>query len=281
MNPKALPWRLALRSLAAAPIPIAMLLGHLYLELAHLLAPALEQRARKNLALAGIDARVMARKSRRALVRFLVVLARFPRLSRTGCSRWVRCEGWEHFDAAVERGRGVLVISGHVGHWELGALAIGMAGHPMHLLVHRSRHHEMEAYLEQLRTGSGNRLIGNLGAARAIASLLKKNEVVTTLIDTVPSWLAADLEIRFLDGQIRTTTALARLVRATDAAMVPAFVLWSKAERRYVLRFERPVELSGDEAADTVRLFARLERVVRENPDQYLWIFDPGWAGAK
>jgi len=124
-------------------------------------------------------------------------------------------------------------------------------------------------------------LIGNLGAARAIASLLKKNEVVTTLIDTVPSWLAADLEIPFLDGQIRTTTALARLVRATGAAMVPAFVLWSKAERRYVLRFERPVELSGDEAADTVRLFARLERVVRENPDQYHWIFDPGWAGAK
>ena len=223
----------------------------------------------------------MARQSRRALARFLVVLARFPKLSRIGCSRWVRCEGWEHFHAAVERGGGVLVISGHIGHWELGALAIGMAGHPMHLLVHRSPHREMEAYLEQLRTGSGNRLIGNLGAARAIASLLKKNEVVTTLIDTVPSWLAADLEIPFLDGQIRTTTALARLVRATGAAMVPAFVLWSKVERRYVLRFERPVELSGDEAADTVRLFARLERVVRENPDQYLWIFDPGWAGAK
>jgi len=280
MNPKALAWRLALWTLAAAPVPMAMLLGHLYLRLVHLLAPELEQRARRNLALAGIDARA-ARQSRRALVRFLVVLARFPRLSRTGCSRWVRCEGWEHLHAAVERGCGVLVISGHIGHWELGAFAIGMAGHPMHLLVHRSPHREMEAYLEQLRTGSGNRSIGNRCAARAIASLLKKNEVVTTLIDTVPAWLPADLEIPFLDGQIRTTTALARLGRATGAALVPAFVLWSKAERRYVLRLERPVELSGDEAADTVQLFARLERVVRENPDQYLWIFDPGWAGAK
>jgi len=280
MIARTLPWRLALWTLEAAPISLAMLLGHLYLGLARLFVPALERRARENLARAGMDARGMVRGSRRSLVRFVVALVRFRGLNQANCSRWIRVEGWEHFHAAMRRGRGVLVISGHVGHWELGAFAAGLAGHPVRLLVHRSRHGEMEAYLEELRTASGNRLIENQGAARAVASALKRNEVVATLIDTAPSWLPADVEIPFLGGRIRTTTALARLTCATGAAIVPSFVLWSEEERRYVLRFEGPLALSGDHAEDTRRLFATLEQVVRACPDQYFWIFNPGWACA-
>jgi KDO2-lipid IV(A) lauroyltransferase len=258
-----------------------MLLGHLYLGLARRLVPALERRARENLSRAGIDARGVVRRSRQSLVRFVVVLVRFRGMSQASCSRWLRVEGWEHLDAALRRGRGALVISGHVGHWELGALACGLAGHPMRLLVHRSPHREMEGYLEKLRTQPGNRLIENRGAARAVVSALKKNETVTTLIDTAPSWLPADVDIPFLGGGIRTTTALARLAGLTGAAVVPSSVLWSEAERRYVLRFDEPLALSGDPAEDTRRMFATLEQVVRESPDQYFWIFNPGWAGAK
>jgi KDO2-lipid IV(A) lauroyltransferase len=281
MIARLLPWRLALWTLGTAPLPIAMLLGHLYLGLARLFAPALERRARENLARAGMDARGVVRRGRRSLVRFMVVLTRFNGLSRANCSRWIRIEGWEHLRAAAGRGHGVLVISVHVGHWELGALAAGLAGHPSRLLVHRSPHREMEAYLEKLRTLSGNRLIENRGAAWAVVSALKKNQTVTTLIDTAPSWASADVEVPFLGSEIRTTTSLARLAYLTGAAMVPSSVLWSEAERRYVLRFEQPLASSGDHAQDTRRLFASLERVVREYPDQYFWIFDPGWAGAK
>lgn len=276
-----LPWRLALWTLEAAPVPLAMLLGHLYLGLARLLAPALERRARENLALAGMDARGAVRRHWRFLVRFVVVLARFRGLNQANCSRWIRIEGWEHLHAAARRGRGVLVVSGHVGHWELGAFASGLAGHRVRLLVHRSRLHEMEAYLAKLRTRSGNRLIENRGAARAVVAALKKNETVTTLIDTAPSWLPADVDLPFLGGRIRTTTALARLASLTGAAVVPSFVFWSEAERRYVARFDMPLALSGDHADDTRRLFAALEQAVRENPDQYSWFFDPGWAGAR
>ena len=54
--------------------------------------------------------------------------------------------------------------------------------------------------------------------------------------------------------------------------MIPGFALWSDAENRYVLRFLPPLEMSGDAAVDTARLQKVLEGVIREYPDQWLWI---------
>jgi KDO2-lipid IV(A) lauroyltransferase len=48
--------------------------------------------------------------------------------------------------------------------------------------------------------------------------------------------------------------------------------LWSPEENRYVLKFYEPVEITGDLAADTQRLHSQLESVIREYPDQWLWI---------
>ena len=54
--------------------------------------------------------------------------------------------------------------------------------------------------------------------------------------------------------------------------MIPGFALWNAAERRYVLRFYPPVAMTGDAAADTQALHTVLEGVIREHPDQWLWI---------
>jgi KDO2-lipid IV(A) lauroyltransferase len=67
-------------------------------------------------------------------------------------------------------------------------------------------------------------------------------------------------------------TGFARLAAHSGAVVIPGFALWSQAERRYVLRFYPPVEMTGDAVADTQRLHARLESVIREYPDQWLWI---------
>jgi KDO2-lipid IV(A) lauroyltransferase len=48
--------------------------------------------------------------------------------------------------------------------------------------------------------------------------------------------------------------------------------LWSEAEGRYVLRFYPPVEITGDAVEDTRRLQRQLETVIRQHPDQWLWI---------
>jgi len=54
--------------------------------------------------------------------------------------------------------------------------------------------------------------------------------------------------------------------------VIPGFALWSESERRYVLRFYPPVEMTGDTVEDTRRLQRQLETVIREHLDQWLWI---------
>ena len=58
----------------------------------------------------------------------------------------------------------------------------------------------------------------------------------------------------------------------TGAAVIPGFAIWSQAERRYVLRFYPHVPMTGDPLDDTQRIHAVLEQVIREHPDQWLWI---------
>jgi len=75
-----------------------------------------------------------------------------------------------------------------------------------------------------------------------------------------------------------TTSGLARIALRTDAAVVPGFLSWDAAEKKYRLRFERTVELTrtGDEKTDIVENTARFTRVIedyiRAHPDQWLWV---------
>ena len=67
-------------------------------------------------------------------------------------------------------------------------------------------------------------------------------------------------------------TGFAKLAAHSGAAVIPGFALWSTAERRFILRFFPAVEMSGDAARDTQAVQSVLEQVIREHPDQWLWI---------
>lgn len=68
------------------------------------------------------------------------------------------------------------------------------------------------------------------------------------------------------------TSAFARLAHRTGAVVIPGFALWSEAQQRYVLHFYPPVPMTGNVQADTQSIHTVLESVIREHPDQWLWI---------
>jgi Kdo2-lipid IVA lauroyltransferase/acyltransferase len=63
-----------------------------------------------------------------------------------------------------------------------------------------------------------------------------------------------------------------RLANHTGAAVIPGFALWSDVERKYVLKFYPILEMSNNDREDTQRLHRFLESVIREHPDEWLWI---------
>jgi Kdo2-lipid IVA lauroyltransferase/acyltransferase len=78
--------------------------------------------------------------------------------------------------------------------------------------------------------------------------------------------------VDFFGMQACAGAAFVKFAHHSGAAVVPGFALWEPKERRYVLRFYPEIPMTGDVQADTQRIHRLLESVIREYPDQWLWI---------
>lgn len=207
----------------------------------------------------------------RSLGRLLATVARLPHLTRGNIDRYIRYEGREHFDRALAQGRGALFFTAHLGNWELSAFAHGLMSRPMHVVVRPLDNPLLDAYASHLRTLSGNRIIGKKEYARGILKALAANEAVGILADqnATPE---EGVFVDFFGVPACAHAGFARLAAHSGAVVIPGFALWNEREGRYVLRFDEPIAMPGDVAADTQRLQSHLEAVIREHPEQWLWI---------
>ena len=207
----------------------------------------------------------------RSIARLLVAFARFPEINRQSVSEWIRYEGFEHYEEAKRRGKGVLFATAHLGNWELSAFAHALMAETMNIIVRPLDNSAVDELVESRRTLSGNRIIEKKDAARGILKALGRNEAVGILIDQ-NSNLSEGVFVDFFGIPACANAAFAKIAARTGAAVIPGFALWSEKEHRYILRFYPIVDMTGDVVDDTGRIQKILESVIREHPDQWLWI---------
>ena len=265
-----------LLSLERTPERLAWPLARIYARLLDAALPRLRRVAMFNLALVfpGLTTGERQRLTDgvfRSIARLLLVFAKFPRLERGNVEKWIRLEGVAHVEAARARGRGILFATAHLGNWELSAFAYALLVEPMHVVVRPLDNPLIDELVERRRTLSGNHLIQKKEFARGILKALAANQAVGILADQNSS-PDEGVFVNFFGLPACASTGLARLAAHSQAAVIPGFALWSETERRYVLRFYPPVEITGDLASDTQRIQSRLESVIRQYPDQWLWI---------
>jgi Kdo2-lipid IVA lauroyltransferase/acyltransferase len=248
----------------------------LYTKLLDLAVPRLRRIAMRNLELA-YPGKTRAERSRivdgvfRSIARLLTVFARFPQLNRANIHEWISYEGLDNYLKAKERGRGVLVATAHLGNWELSAFAHALMTEPMNIIIRPLDNPAIDRLVEERRRMSGNRLIEKWDSARAILRALHQNEAVGVLIDQNTS-LHEGVFVDFFGVPACANTAFVRLAARTGAPVIPGFALWSGEQRRYILRFYPEIPMTGDTQTDTQALHSLLESVIREYPDQWLWI---------
>jgi KDO2-lipid IV(A) lauroyltransferase len=261
------------KSLEWAPAPLAHWLARCYARLLDLAIPRLRRVARDNLSMAlpGANHSEIIDGVFRSIARLLVTFAKFPSIRRDNVERWIRWEGREHFDDAIREGRGVLFATAHLGNWELSAFAHALLAAPMNVVVRPLDNPLIDALVERRRSLSGNRPIFKKDFARAILKALAANEAVGILADQNAS-LDSGVFVDFFGMPACAGTGLAKLAAHSGAAVIPGFALWEEAERRYVLRFYPAVPITGDVTRDTQAVQKRLEDVIRQYPDQWLWI---------
>jgi Kdo2-lipid IVA lauroyltransferase/acyltransferase len=189
----------------------------------------------------------------------------------------MRVEGLEHYLAAQARGKGVLIITGHLGAWELSAFYHSLMGHPMGMIIRNLDNRRLDQYVNGIRCLHGNFVISKDEFGRGLLKAIRAGGTVGILMDTNMTPPQGEF-VRFFGIDACTGTGLAHIARQTGAAVLPGFMLWEPAERRYVLHFGPEVEMprTADRAADilegTRRCTAVIESWIRRYPDQWLWI---------
>lgn len=205
-----------------------------------------------------------------SIERLIRTFGEFPLMNRQNISRWIRYQGFEHFEEAKRRGRGVLFATAHLGNWELSAYAHALMAEPMSIVVRPLDNPLLDEFVKRRRAASGNRVLGKKDFLRGVIESLRSNQAVGILIDQDAG--TSGVFVDFFGRKASVDAGFARLAHRTGAAVIPGYALWSAVEQRFILHFEPIVEMTGDVAVDSQQLHSILERMIRQYPDQWLWV---------
>lgn len=271
-----------LKGLAVLPRPLAWGLATGMVRILYAWMPRLRKTAEINLRIAfpgWSDERreIAIRGMLRNLGRMAAEFARLPKHSKENIGRIVVMDGHENFLEAQRHGKGVLVLTGHIGGWELSSFAHALYGYPLHYMARPLDNKRIDALVNGYRCLSGNRPIFKNESARVMLKVLKGAGTIGILADqnTMPD---EAVFVNFFGKPASTTTGIARVAWHTGAAVVPGYAVWDESIQKYRLCFEPPVELirTGDAERDvlenTQKFTAVLEEIIRKYPEQWVWV---------
>jgi Kdo2-lipid IVA lauroyltransferase/acyltransferase len=273
---------LLLTSLALLPRSLAILSGRVIARLVFHLHRRLRRVGEQNLALAmpqldSIQRAMIIRRAFDSMGRLLGEFSQFPKLTADRIRDVVVYEGLENYERAAARGRGVLMLTGHFGSWELCAFAQGVYGHPLSFLVRPLDNALLDRLITRYRRFSGNLTIDKNRAVRPVLEALKQGRDVGLLID-VNMVREEGVFCDFFGIPACSTTGLAVFALRSGSPVVPGFLFWDEqiGKHRLLFRPEVPIIRTGDFKEDvrinTAEFTRIIEEQVRERPDQWLWV---------
>ena len=225
--------------------------------------PELDERAR----------RALARRSLRHTACAALEMGALWSVDRERLSSWVRAvEGEEHLQAALAGGRGVVLLSPHVGAWELVGMYLSLR-HPLNAIYRPPRLRELHDTLLAGRQRFGARLVpAGFHAVRTLLGGLRRNEICAILPDQDPG-RGGGVMVPFFGVPANTATLPARLIAKTNAAAVLAWAERLPRHQGYRMHF-RPAspEVHDDDLERATAAINRdVEAVVRTLLPQYQW----------
>jgi Kdo2-lipid IVA lauroyltransferase/acyltransferase len=184
--------------------------------------------------------------------------------------------GLSKLQQQLERsGRGLLVLSAHLGNWDMLACAAARCGLPVNVITRQIKTGWVNRFWMNRRRECGVNLLPAQGSAVKTVRALRDQEVVALVLDQHEP---GGVPTPFFGRPAATGAALARLALATGAPVVPAFLLRTDTDEGFQLQVGEALELSHtgrreiDIKANTQLFTQQIEAQVRLNPDQWLWL---------
>ena len=262
-----------LKALAALPLPLLHAIGTLAGWLVYLASPRFRTYLRENLAAAGYRESALLRATIAEAGKGVLELPAIWMQSRERVlERVVQEDGWELVESARKRGKGVILLTPHLGCWEI-AGQYGGRSDPLTILYSPPK----LAWLEPLMRAGRDRehvrsVPADLSGVRAMLRALRRNEAIGILPDQVPGPNEGEWA-EFFGRPAYTMTLVARLSQKTGAPVVLAWAERLARGRGYRMRIEPlPEALPGESAVR--RMNRGIEALIRGCPQQYLWAYN-------
>jgi Kdo2-lipid IVA lauroyltransferase/acyltransferase len=220
--------------------------------------------------------RRVARRSFETFGRFLFEQVSAARFEPAELVRRFDVVGAEHLAAATAAGRGVLLLTGHFGPFDLAAHPVRPHVAKLHLVYRPASNPLVDGELRAIRERTGAILLPRQRVAQRMFLALRQGEVVAAAIDQRVNPLAGIL-VDFLGRPAWATSVPALLQQRTGGAVVPLFT-YPAGRGRYRLEIDPPVSVDGlgddPEAELTRRYFEPLERRIRRDPELWMWLHE-------
>ena len=281
-------WLLRLGFVLSRRLPLTWryVLGALGGEAVYWCWPAKRRNTRRNMAVVtgdsprGAVAAAMARASLRNYGRYIIDFLNLPTLAPADVARRAHVQGWEHADRALEAGKGVIFVTGHLGLWDY-APSVAAARYPgrVYVVAEPFASPRVDRLIQGQREAKGVMVIP-MACVRQMVRVLRDNCVLGVLVDrpTCGDGVAVD----FFGRRTTVPAGVATLAALTGAAVLPIYLI-HRGDGGYEGRILPPVRppSSGDRAADVQRVtqgvFSALERIIARSP-QYWYMFRDMWA---
>ena len=187
----------------------------------------------------------------------------------------VKLDSMEPLEAAEARGRGVIIIAAHLGNWEWSAKYLAMAGHPIMVIARQSEDEKFNALTDRIRGNDGNTVHPRGESPRALLKTLRDNGRIAI----VPDQKSEDVFVPFFGKLAGTVAGPAVLALKTGATLLPIFCpRQPDGIYKIIMGPAIVADPTGDRDADVQRIMAHLtkviEDIVRQYPDQWLWLHD-------
>ncbi len=191
--------------------------------------------------------------------------------------RNIRIKGEEHLLDAVKGGKGVIIISAHLGNWEAASLfAPCYFGYSVTSVARKIESGIINRWLFKLRTRFGNSIIDKEGALPEMTQTLRDGKILALMIDQGTK-KSEGVELEFYGKKVTVTPAAAMLALRCKSPVLPVFCV-REEDQKLTIIVEPPVDLvrtkdlRDDLSANTQTMTDAIENAVRRYPDQWLWL---------
>ncbi len=202
-------------------------------------------------------------------------IVNFPKINKANIDRFVRIENLDILDNELKKGKGAIVLTAHLGNWEMLALTIRVKGYPGSVVGRRLYFHKYDGYLNYLRKVNDVNVIYRDQSPRSILKVLRASGIIGILADQDVDSVEG-VFVDFFGTPAYTPIGPAALAMASGASIVPAFIV--RECGKHVLMIDKPIEIAdtGDKEADILTNTRRwsdvVESYIRRYPDQWVWM---------